>query len=382
MVQVNATAGVLDDDTDVLYPDTFVTVLSIVLIIELLVGVTLNVLVLVVYHLPHKSVNTVSDLFITNMNFVDVLICTISITMSVTLLLTTYNVPLFCYFHEATVSFASTASAVNVLIISLDRRDRILRPLNRRFTNRNAIWIILFTWLIAIGGFCSPFFGINVADFRHASEISGHTRRKCYYWFNTSRRNYYYELYHVPIFLLASLVMIFAYYSIIKVARKGRTIQNAFLQATLTMQSAVTAKVGKVNNHRDPEKRVSMTTTIIITTFIICWGPHTFTSIVILCTEPSPFFEILQLCLLSLGYTTTLMHPILYVFMRRNFRAAIKTACCGKHCHRSRVVPHAVPNRNPTSSRPEFPELVENDSLKPGGRTEETIPVHKEVRGE
>ncbi|XP_070579927.1 G-protein coupled receptor 22-like isoform X1 [Ptychodera flava] len=330
---------------DTLPSPHYVVTMSCVLIIELIVGLVFNIIVLLTYHSPSRPIHSSGDLFITNMNIVDILISSISITMTLTLLLTPITEPLFCYFHEATVSFASTTSAVNVLIISLDRRDKILHPMNRRFTDKNAIWIILLTWCISFGGFCSPFFGLNSTDFQKASELSQVIHKRCYYWFYISRHNYYYELYHIPIFFIASFVMIFAYYSIIKVARRGRSTHSSVLHpatvASTTQSTSVNAPIN--TNYKDPEKRVSLTISIIIATFIICWGPHTCTSIAILCSRPNQQYEMLQHCLLVLAYSTTVTHPILYVFMKRNFWSGFREAWCVQ-CQSNRITPQIEEN--------------------------------------
>ncbi|XP_072017789.1 LOW QUALITY PROTEIN: G-protein coupled receptor 22-like [Amphiura filiformis] len=326
--------------------------LSFILIVEMLAGVTSNVVVLFSYHIDKKFNRSVGDKFITNMNIVDIVICLVSIPMSIAALLSHNTPPLFCFFHEASVLFANVASAVNVLVISLDRHDKIIHSLHRRFTTKNVRWIIPLTWVLALVGFCTPFFGIDPAGYRAANEMSAvNGSRHCYIWISLSSRHFYYELYAIPVFFIASSVMIYAYYGIIQVT-KVKSIHSALVRATVSLQMKDNSKkereIAAVNNVVDPERRVSRTTTIIISTFIVCWGPHTVISIVIVAYgKPIPIIDLFEWWLLALAYTTTLMHPILYVFMRRNFRRAIANSWFSRCLCQNRIGPHSTPSHSP-----------------------------------
>ncbi|XP_022104842.1 probable G-protein coupled receptor 22 [Acanthaster planci] len=341
------------------YPVPYVVVLSVVLLIEMLAGVLSNLAVLFSYHVNKKFIRSVSDVFIINMNVVDIIICLVSIPATLVAVLSNPSIPLFCFFHEATVSFASVASAVNVAVISLDRYDKISHPLVRKFTMRNVRWILPITWLLSLLGFCSPLFGINLEKFDRVQKRFESEGHHCFYWFFSSRDNHFYELYYIPIFFVATFVMIYAYYGIIRITRV-KTIHSALVKATVSMKVDNDRKVvAAAINNKDPEKRVSRTTTIIILTFITCWGPHALVSIVIVARGYASSGEIaldmLERWLVVLGYTTTLMHPILYVFMRRNFRRAFSNSWFARCAVRHRV---GAARSAPSQDEPECPRAV------------------------
>lgn len=366
------------------YATWYKATLSTILIIEMLAGVISNIAVLFSYHIDKKFNHTVGDMFITNMNIVDILICLVSIPMSITALLSESTPPLFCFFHEASVLFANVASAVNVLVISLDRHDKILHTVERRFTPKNVRWIISLTWLLAIVGFCTPFFGIEPTGFKAAVEADAvNGSRHCYVWISLSSRHFYYELYAIPVFFIASSVMIYAYYGILQVT-KVKSIHSALVRATtLNMQTKDPTKNGgrriaAVNNVIDPERRVSRTTTIIILTFIVCWGPHTIISIAIVAYgKPIPLIDLFEWWLLALAYTTTLMHPILYVFMRRNFRRALASSWLSRCFFQNRIGPNSTPThsgaRSPAKTGAHRDELWSHRRQKLTKQT--TLPV-------
>nr|XP_054774820.1 G-protein coupled receptor 22-like [Lytechinus pictus] len=336
------------------YQLPYVISISLILVIEMVAGFLSNMLVLLSYHVNKQFQQNASDLIITNMNLVDLVICVVSIPLTLMVIIRAWDNPFICYIHEATISFASVASAMNVLVISLDRHDKITNPLKRRISVRNVKWIIGITWVMSLIGFVTPFVGIR-GDFMVTFRDGNTTRPAlCYEWFQITRSNNYYELYHVPIFFLASAVMMYAYYSIIRVTRV-KTIHNALVRATTVPFHMRTDQQGNnskqierentpTSTHRDPEKRVSRTTTIILSTFIICWGPHTAISIVILVKGRTELYDLLEWWFSALAYTTILMHPILYVFMRRNFRRAFANSCLARVLCRNRVAPGFTPS--------------------------------------
>ena len=326
-VTANTSSGISTNDSTYTYPVPYVVLLSVVLVTEMIAGVLSNTAVLFSYHVNKKFIRSVSDVFIINMNVVDIIICVVSIPATLIAVISYPGIPLFCFFHEATVSFAGVASAVNVVVISIDRYDKISHPLVRRFNMRNVRWILPITWFLSLLGFFSPFIGLNHEKFSNVQSRFEKEHNLCFYWFFESRDNHLYELYYIPIFFIATIVMTRAYYGIIRITRV-KTIHSALVKATVNVKVDDSNKkvIVAANNLKDPEKRVSRTTTIIILTFITCWGPHALISIVILAggyaSRADIVVEMLERWLVALGYTTTLMHPILYVFMRRNFRRA------------------------------------------------------------
>ena len=372
------------------YATWYKVTLSFILILEMLAGVISNVVVLFSYHIDKKFNRSVGDKFITNMNIVDIIICVVSIPMSIAALLSHNTPPLFCFFHEASVLFANVASAVNVLVISLDRHDKIIHSLHRRFTTKNVRWIIPVTWVLALVGFCTPFFGIDPDGFRAANEASAvNGSRHCYVWISLSSRHFYYELYAIPVFFIASSVMIYAYYGIIQVT-KVKSIHSALVRATVSMpmKDKQERELAAVNNVVDPERRVSRTTTIIISTFIVCWGPHTVISIVIVAYgKPIPIIDLFEWWLLALAYTTTLMHPILYVFMRRNFRRALAHSWFSRCLCQNRIGPHSTPSHSPARSNNAArndhtrhkqsavtPNVIFTANVQPNGKSDAIMP--------
>ncbi|XP_037108746.1 G-protein coupled receptor 22-like isoform X4 [Syngnathus acus] len=99
--------------------------LAAVLMLELLLGFSSNLTVLVLYCSQSNLVDSVSNMVTVSLHVLDVAVCVLCLplTLVVVLLPPGPNLAVLCCFHEACVTFASVATAVNILVISLDRYD-------------------------------------------------------------------------------------------------------------------------------------------------------------------------------------------------------------------------------------------------------------------
>ncbi|KAJ8370691.1 hypothetical protein SKAU_G00107190, partial [Synaphobranchus kaupii] len=115
------------------YPVSFQVSLTSFLILELVLGFSSNLTVLVLYCAQSNLVDSVSNMVTVNLHVLDIIICVLCLPMTVVVILLPLNsnLALLCCFHEACVTFTSIATAVNVLVISVDRYDISVRPANR-----------------------------------------------------------------------------------------------------------------------------------------------------------------------------------------------------------------------------------------------------------
>uniref|UniRef100_A0AAQ4NP79 G-protein coupled receptors family 1 profile domain-containing protein n=1 Tax=Gasterosteus aculeatus aculeatus TaxID=481459 RepID=A0AAQ4NP79_GASAC len=99
--------------------------LTSLLVLELVLGFSSNLTVLVLYWSQSNLVDSVSNMVTVNLHVLDVAVCALCLplTLVVVLLPPGPNMALLCCFHEAGVTFASIATAINILVISLDRYD-------------------------------------------------------------------------------------------------------------------------------------------------------------------------------------------------------------------------------------------------------------------
>ncbi|XP_020786591.1 G-protein coupled receptor 22-like [Boleophthalmus pectinirostris] len=134
--------------------------LTAFLMVELVLGFSSNLTVLVLYCSQSNLVDSVSNMVTVSLHVLDVAVCVLCLplTLMVVLLPQGTNLATLCCFHEACVTFASIATAINILVISLDRYDISVRPANRLLTTRRAALLLAAVWLISVAVFFIPFF--------------------------------------------------------------------------------------------------------------------------------------------------------------------------------------------------------------------------------
>lgn len=240
------------------YPLGFQASLTTVLILELVLGLGSNLTVLVLYCAQSNLVDSVSNLVTVNLHVLDILVCVLCLPLTVAVLLLpaqpsgVSSLATLCCFHEACVTFTSVATAVNVLVISLDRYDISVRPASRLLTPRRAALLLAAVWAVSLAVFFLPFlegdfFSSNseeeedeeaelpmpVSSISPSSSPTTHTPASPSHhlppaWQNrtllcvggqgyyTGMAMYYHLLLQVPCFFIAVAVMLFTYSRILQ----------------------------------------------------------------------------------------------------------------------------------------------------------------------
>uniref|UniRef100_A0A3Q2U532 G-protein coupled receptor 22 n=1 Tax=Fundulus heteroclitus TaxID=8078 RepID=A0A3Q2U532_FUNHE len=333
------------------YPVGFQVSLTTVLVLELVLGFSSNLTVLVLYCAQSNLVDSVSNLVTVNLHVLDILVCVLCLPLTVAVILVPANesglssLATLCCFHEACVTFTSVATAVNVLVISLDRYDISVRPASRLLTPRRAALLLAAVWVVSLAVFFLPFlegdfFSSSTEDIEN-EELE--RQRQGYY---TGMAMYYHLLLQVPCFFIAVAVMLFTYSRILQAlniriatpasptppSAPARTHASTPLPASsVGVQASVSAIIAlrrAVRRHRDRrerQRRVLKMSLIIISTFLGCWAPLSAVNVLILCMGPSDGLVELRLCFLAMAYGTTIFHPLLYAFTRQKLRRALKT---------------------------------------------------------
>ncbi|KAM6985619.1 G-protein coupled receptor 22 [Aplochiton taeniatus] len=361
----------LDMSPSAPYPISFQVPLTGFLVLEMVLGLSSNLTVLVLYCMKQNLISSVSNIVTMNLHVLDVLVCVscIPLTAVVVLLPLEADTALVCCFHEACVSFASVATAANVLAITVDRYDISVRPANRVLTMGRMVALLGCIWALSFLSFLVPF--MEVGFFSHSgSDMSNQTsvatvaHTNEYY---TELGLYYHLLAQIPIFFFTAVVMLVTYYKILqalnirigtrfqhnppkKKPQKKKTISLTSAtqvestdasqssagvrggpSAPLAMRTSVSVIIAlrrAVKRHRERrerQKRVFRMSLLIISTFLLCWTPITVLNTVILSMGPSDFMVRLRMGFLVMAYGTTIFHPLLYAFTRQKFQKVLKS---------------------------------------------------------
>ncbi|XP_072239296.1 G-protein coupled receptor 22-like [Leuresthes tenuis] len=214
--------------------------LTAFLMLELVLGFSSNLTVLVLYCSQSNLVDSVSNMVTVNLHVLDVVVCVLCVplTLVVVLLPPGPNLALLCCFHEACVTFASIATAINILVISLDRYDISVRPANRLLTTRRAALLLAAVWITSVAVFFIPFLEVQWSSAEGGEEakqvtplsLSSHGVSATIVpaWrnrtllcvggqgYHTGLGMYYHLILQVPIFFTTVAVMLFTYSRILR----------------------------------------------------------------------------------------------------------------------------------------------------------------------
>ncbi|KAI4905742.1 hypothetical protein NFI96_003036 [Prochilodus magdalenae] len=202
----------------------FRATVSAVLLLELLLGVGGNLTVLVLYCGHCSLLESVSHAVTLSLHTLDLLLCLLCLPITATLLLLGgASIPhhtLLCCLHESAATFASVGTALNLLLISLDRYDISVRPANRLLTPRRAAFLLTGVWVVSLtvpllpfveAGFVSGLPGLSEGVSAHANSTV-----LCSEWVGTLQAHL---LLQVPVFLCSLAVMLFTYSRILQALR-------------------------------------------------------------------------------------------------------------------------------------------------------------------
>ncbi|XP_064154539.1 G-protein coupled receptor 22-like [Anguilla rostrata] len=209
------------------YPVSFQVSLTSFLMLELVLGFSSNLTVLVLYCAQSNLVDSVSNMVTVNLHVLDIIVCVLCLPLTVVVILLPLdgNLALLCCFHEACVTFTSIATAVNVLVISVDRYDISVRPANRLLTPRRAALLLAAVWAVSLAVFFIPFLEMEFftgaddeVDDPNLAPLWQNRTLLCVggQGYHTELTMYYHLLLQVPIFFTAVVVMLFTYTKILQ----------------------------------------------------------------------------------------------------------------------------------------------------------------------
>ncbi|XP_029969127.1 G-protein coupled receptor 22-like [Salarias fasciatus] len=354
---------------EAVYPISFQVSVTGFLLLEIVLGLSSNLTVLVLYCMKQNLISSVSNIITMNLHVVDVLVCVccIPLTAVVVLLPSEADTALLSCFHEACVSFASVATAANVLAITVDRYDISVRPANRVLTMGRAVALLGAVWALSFFSFLVPFMEVGFfagSGSDPANRTATATHANQYY---SEPGLYYHLLAQIPIFFFTALVMLVTYYKILQalnirigtrfqhnLPKKKQKSKNAIslgaaaqaestdasqsstgvrggagaplgMRASVSVIIALRRAVKRHRERRERQKRVFKMSLLIISTFLLCWTPITVLNTAILSTGPGALTARLRLGFLVMAYGTTIFHPLLYAFTRQKFQKVLKS---------------------------------------------------------
>ncbi|XP_050390108.1 G-protein coupled receptor 22-like [Patella vulgata] len=295
----------------------FVILVTIILVLEMVIGLIANLAVFIISRDNNKKHLTRGNSFNLNLHVVDSIICVTIAPLTLAYVVSTrFQTPLFCYVFEGSVSFTSTASSLTLFFICLDRYYAVMAPTEPHIISTRSRVFIFLIWIFATISFCSPFFGLKLEMFNSFNQANS-SSVTCGEIIWRMEPHYIYEVIYVVTFLMTAFAMLMFYLSMSRVTRRRVAIKDALVKASLSFGV-------KMPPLRDTERKTLKLSSAIVLAFWIFWGPHLIVSIVGMIVWDSLALDIARILCLLFALMTTIIHPLLYAFMRQRFRQSFR----------------------------------------------------------
>lgn len=236
------------------------------------------------------------------------------------------------FFCDVWVSFdvlSCTASILNLCAISVDRFWAITKPLEYgvKRTPRRMMLCVALVWL---GAACISLPPLLILGNEHYIIHDGQEIPAC-----VVCQNFGYQIYATfGSFYIPLAVMLFVYYQIFKAARRivrdekraQTRLEGALNGVPQQTQEKPVNAIGSPHQKKDhrlrfqlaKERKASTTLGIIMGLFTICWLPFFILALVRPITGEE--YKTLSSIFLWLGYANSLLNPIIYATLNRDFR--------------------------------------------------------------
>ncbi|OWF55376.1 5-hydroxytryptamine receptor 6-like [Mizuhopecten yessoensis] len=302
-------------------------IIGIVLFSLIILTVAGNIIVLLAVF-SNRKLRTVSNMFIVSLSLTDLFVGTI-VMMPAALNEIFDQWILAREFCSIWVSFdvmLTSASILNVCLISIDRYIAIMTPLRYRtlMTNRRAILMLCVAWGISIlSSFVPVENGLHNPEMATLENLTIFSEQpQCIFIVSFP----YAVIAGSVTILLPIIVALTLYWRVSKEAKR-----QAFLVGSLITAGNVLLGQHVASKHiREPfTRKATVTLGIIVGAFVVTWTPF------LIANNIDAYFQVIPpkvfTAFVWLGYCNSLINPIIYPLFMRDFRKVYKsmfTKCC------------------------------------------------------
>ncbi|KAM4713084.1 trace amine-associated receptor 1-like [Anableps anableps] len=269
----------------------------------LIISGNLLVIISVIYF---KQLHTPTNYLILSLAVTDLLVGALVLPFSTILSLSScyYSSYLLCKMRGLFDILLCASSILNLCCISIDRYYAVCHPLTYRskINIRVTVTMILMSWTL------SALLAISITG---RGLTQGNLNRRCAIFIATKETSPgpFFEFY------IPAIIILTIYLKILMVAKKqARRIQN-----TIKSEAALSKM----------EKKANITLTIVLGVFLICWTPF-FLSVGLYSVGKFTVPDVAIEAFKWLGWSNSMLNPLVYAFFYRWFRQAFKIIIFGE----------------------------------------------------
>ncbi|XP_068199358.1 adenosine A2c receptor [Antennarius striatus] len=264
----------------------------------------------------NRKLRTVTNYFLVSLAVADICVGVIAIPFAI---LTDMGLPrhnlYLCLLMLSVLIMFTQSSIFSLLAVAVDRYVAIFKPLRYQvlMTSRNAVLVILTTWLLAFLIGLVPLMGWHKTP-----------PDSSYCFFVMVMDMTYMVSFMFFTWLIIPLVIMFLIYAQIFVAVKRQ------LKRTASEQSGREQRQMKVVANMRREMRMATSLFLVLFIFTICWIPlHIINCFLLLCPHCPVPLELL-LASIILSHANSAVNPFLYAYTMTAFKDTFKeiVLCC------------------------------------------------------
>ena len=227
------------------------------------------------------------------------------------------NFKYLCLSRYAFVIASMSGSIISLTFVSFDRYIAIIHPLQYPIimTKRRVQFMLLGIWTYGVVFSVMPFAGVNVWQQGMPCEFF----RILPKW---------YTVFTVPFVMAVCLILSVGMYLLVfRVARKHQERMRR-----LNVNSA--RKRESKRRMVEKDTRTAKVMALVLLLFVIFWFPFLATSLLKFLPFSQDIFEIAKTFAVTLAMTNSMCNPLVYCWLKRDFRKAFKLLLCCKAVQR------------------------------------------------
>ncbi|XP_041951769.1 adenosine receptor A2a-like [Alosa sapidissima] len=269
----------------------------------------------------NRRLRTVTNYFLVSLAVADVCVGAVAIPCAI---LTDLGIPrhqlYLCLLMLSVLIMFTQSSIFSLLAVAIERYVAIFLPFRhqRLMTRRNALLIIVATWLLAFLIGLVPLMGWYHPP---PPDDSGH----CFFVFVVDMT--YMVYFNFFACVLAPLVVMFLIYARIFAVVKRQSRRIAAEREAVADKEAVAVAAARAAQMKQ-EVRTATSVFLVLFLFTACWIPlHVINCFLLLCPAcPVPLPLLLTAIILS--HANSALNPLIYAYKMKAFRHAFKAIIC------------------------------------------------------